>query len=109
MTDIILAIEDRETTNMHSSLPSDRVSPPRFSARGFASAGNSTRDSSACYYEEYVIAIGSWKATVVKMFDYGDGRTRFRSRHDAGQENQGRTKPAARGFRRRKWQRNANN
>ena len=108
MTDIILATEDRQPTTIDSDLPSDRVSQPRFSARGFASAGDSTRVSSACYYEEYVIAIGSWKATVVKMFDYSDGRTRFRSRHDAGPESQGRTKPAARGFRRRKWQRNAN-
>ena len=108
MTDIILATEDRETTNIHSSLPSNRVSQPRFSARGFGSAGDSTRDGSACYFEEYVIAIGGWKATVVKTFDYGNGRTRFRSRHEAGQQNQGWTKPAARGLRRRKWQRHAN-
>ncbi len=108
MTDIILAPEDRQNTTIESGLPSDRVSPPRFSARGFASAGDSTRDSSACYFEEYVIAIGGWKATVVKMFDYSDGRTRFRSRLGPGQENQGRIRPAARGLRRRKWQRNAN-
>ena len=107
MTDIILAAEDRQNPTIESGLPSDRVSPPRFSARGFGSAGNPTRDSSACYFEEYVIAIGGWKTTVVKMFDYGDGRTRFRSRHEAGQQNQGWTKPAARGLRRRKWQRHA--
>jgi len=108
MTDIILATEDRQPTTIDSDLPSDRVSQPRFSARGFASVGDSTRGSSACYFEEYVIAIGGWKATVVKTFDYSDGRTRFRSRHDAGQAKQGRTRPLARGLRRRKWQRNAN-
>jgi hypothetical protein len=108
MTDIILATEDRQDTTIESGLPSDRVSLPRFSTRGFGSAGNSTRDSSACYFEEYVIAIGSWKATVVKTFDYGDGRTRFRSRFDAGQQNPGRTRPVVRGLRRRKWQRLAN-
>jgi hypothetical protein len=103
MTDIILATEDHQPTNIDGGLPSERVSQPRFSARGFASAGGSARDSSACYFEEYVIAIGGWKATVVKTFDYSDGRTRFRSRHE-GQAKQGR---ASRGLRRRKW-RNAN-
>jgi len=61
---------------------SDRVSLSRRSAHGFASDRAASGGGSSCYFEEYELGIGRWKATIVKTLDYGAGSTRFRARYE---------------------------
>ncbi|MGO4842347.1 hypothetical protein AB4144_59775, partial [Rhizobiaceae sp. 2RAB30] len=59
------------------------VSLSRLPVQGFTSNRDGAGGRSSCYFEEYEIGIGAWKATIVKTLDYGAGRTRLRARYDA--------------------------
>lgn len=63
-----------------------RVSLSRLSGQGFMSSRDAPGGGAGCYFEEYEIGIGAWKATIVKVFDYGAGRTHLRVKHDTGQQ-----------------------
>ncbi|BCH27236.1 hypothetical protein MesoLjLc_71240 [Mesorhizobium sp. L-8-10] len=85
MTDASFATKARASTvrKKASTLQSGRVSLSRLPVQGFAS----NRDAAGgCYFEEYEIGIGAWKATIVKVLDYGSGRTRLRARYEADQK-----------------------
>lgn len=77
-----------------------RVHLSRRSAHGFSSERVSGGGSS-CYFEEYELGIGPWKATIVKTLDYGAGRTRFRAQYEV--DPQYRRRERAHGLRR--WRR----
>ena len=63
-----------------------RVSLSRLSGQGFMSNRDAPGGGAGCYFEEYEIGIGAWKATIVKTLDYGAGLTRLRARYDTDQQ-----------------------
>lgn len=88
MTDASFSTEDRasyvqeEANDIHAG----RVSLSRLSAQGFTSNRDPAQGRSSFYFEEYEIGIGAWRATIVKMLDYGAGRTWFRAKYNADQQ-----------------------
>lgn len=87
MTDASFATKDRALSARKKvgTVKAGRVSLSRLSVQGFTSNRDATGDRSSCYFEEYEIGIGAWKATIVKTLDYGAGRTRLRARYEADQ------------------------
>lgn len=97
MSDISLVREDGpSSTEPSNSRQTGRVYLSGRRAQGFASDRSCPPDGSSCYFEEYQIEIGSWKATIVKTLDYAAGRTRFRARYDGDQPYRRRDRAARR-------------
>lgn len=88
MTDASFATRARASSvrKKASTIQSGRVSLSRLSVQGFTSNRDAAGGGSGCYFEEYEIGIGAWKATIVKVLDYGAGRTRLRARYEADQQ-----------------------
>lgn len=82
MTDTIIAGQQNPLAEEATdTIRSGRVYLSRRSAHGFMS-DRAPSGGSSCYFEEYELGIGPWKATIVKTLDYGAGRTRFRARYE---------------------------
>ena len=82
MTDTTLAAEQKSSLAEEKAeiVPTGRVYLSSRSTHGFRS--DRAGSGSSCYFEEFTIGIGSWKATIVKTLDYAAGRTRFRAQYD---------------------------
>jgi hypothetical protein len=84
MTDSSIAAEKRNSLpeEKNDAVRTGRVRVSRRAAHGFMSNRASGGGGSSCYFEEYELGIGPWKATIVKTLDYGAGRTRFRAQYE---------------------------
>jgi hypothetical protein len=107
MTDASFVTEDRASSVQETANDTltGRVSLSRLSAQGFTSSRDPAQGGSSCYFEEYEIGIGAWKATIVKMLDYGAGRTRYRAKYNADQQFGCRERPRRHSVRRRRSRR----
>lgn len=81
MTDSSIAGQNSLAEEAADTIRSGRVHLSRRSAHGFVS-DRAPDGGSSCYFEEYELGIGPWKATIVKTLDYGAGRTRFRAQYE---------------------------
>lgn len=83
MTDSSMTADKRNSLKEEATTATQtgRVRLSRRSARGFIS-DRASGGGSSCYFEEYELGIGPWKATIIKTLDYGAGRTRFRAQYE---------------------------